>query len=372
MLYDLLGGLYNSSFVIEEMHEPWSSWKMLALRSCIQRILCLMSVVNRIPSYRFSVAPMLDWTDRHFRYFMRGITQHALFYTEMVTTPALLHGQAERYLQYDQQEHPLAIQLGGSHPHELATCAKMAQTWGYQEVNLNVGCPSDRVQNNRMGACLMAHPEIVADCFKAMQDAVSIPVSLKHRIGIDGRESYQELVDFVGQSVKAGCKEFIVHARIAILKGLSPKQNREIPPLRYDMAARLKADFPEVAFILNGGITTIDEAKEHLKTFDGVMVGRAAYQNCYEWARVDQQIFNDDSPVVTRYQALDRMRPYIEQHLASGGTLQNIAHHLLGLAHGISGAKRFRQLLSAEIYKREQPPMSLFDQALDILLQSEE
>lgn len=321
------------------------------------------------PSYRFSIAPMLDWTDKHFRYFARGLTKHALLYTEMITTGALLHGDTARYLACNQEEHPLSLQLGGSVPSELADCARLAEQWGYDEVNLNVGCPSDRVQNNLIGACLMAHPKLVADCFKAMRDAVSIPITIKHRIGIDGRDSYSELVDFVGQSIEAGCQQFIVHARIAILKGLSPKQNRDIPPLRYDVAAQLKKDFPNTVFIVNGGINTMDEAVSHLQIFDGVMVGRAAYHNCYEWATVDQQFFNSSEPVITRYQALERMRPYIEQHIVNGGVIQNITRHLLGLAQGFRGARRFRQLLSAEIYKKEVEPMKLFDQALDVLLQ---
>lgn len=322
-----------------------------------------------LPSYRFSVAPMLDWTDRHFRYFMRGLTQHALLYTEMITTGALLYGDAARYLAYNQAEHPLALQLGGSVPSELASCAKMAEQWGYDEVNLNVGCPSDRVQNNLIGACLMAHPKLVADCFKAMQDAVAIPVTIKHRIGIDGRDSYSELVDFVGQSVEAGCQRFIVHARIAILKGLSPKQNRDIPPLRYDLAAQLKKDFPETVFILNGGINSMQEVTNHLQTFDGVMVGRAAYHNCYEWAQVDQQLFNTNTPVITRAEAFSRMLPYIEQHVKEGGLVQHVSRHLLGIAQGFAGSRRIRQLLSADIHKQD--PLKVFEQVLAYLQSAE-
>lgn len=322
-----------------------------------------------LPSYRFSVAPMLDWTDRHFRYFMRGLTQHALLYTEMITTGALLYGDAARYLAYNQAEHPLALQLGGSVPSELASCAKMAEQWGYDEVNLNVGCPSDRVQNNLIGACLMAHPKLVADCFKAMQDAVAIPVTIKHRIGIDGRDSYNELVDFVGQSVEAGCQRFIVHARIAILKGLSPKQNRDIPPLRYDLAAQLKKDFPDTVFILNGGINSMQEVTNHLQTFDGVMVGRAAYHNCYEWAQVDQQSFNSNTPVITRAEAFSRMLPYIEQHVKEGGLVQHISRHLLGIAQGFAGSRRIRQLLSTDIHKQD--PLKVFEQVLAYLQSAE-
>lgn len=322
-----------------------------------------------VPSYRFSVAPMLDWTDRHYRYFMRGLTKHALLYTEMITTGALLYGDAARYLAYNQVEHPLALQLGGSVPNELATCAKMANQWGYDEVNLNVGCPSDRVQNNLIGACLMAHPKLVADCFKAMQDVVDIPITIKHRIGIDGRESYSELVDFVGQIVEAGCQRFIIHARIAILKGLSPKQNRDVPPLRYEVAAQLKKDFPNTIFILNGGINTMQEVNQHLQTFDGVMVGRAAYHNCYEWAQVDQLLFASNESVISRSDAFSRMLPYIEKHVIEGGIVQHISRHLLGIAQGFPGSRRIRQLLSADIHKQD--PVDVFAQVLANLQSSE-
>ncbi|EXF45797.1 tRNA-dihydrouridine synthase A [Pseudomonas sp. BAY1663] len=228
---------------------------------------------------------MMDWTDRHCRFFLRQLSRHTLLYSEMVTTGALLHGDAARFLRHDESEHPLALQLGGSVPAELAACAKLAETAGYDEVNLNVGCPSDRVQNNMIGACLMGHPQLVADCVKAMRDAVGIEVTVKHRIGINGRDSYAELCDFVGQVRDAGCRSFTVHARIAILEGLSPKQNREVPPLRYDVAAQLKRDFPDLEIVLNGGIKTLDECREHLRTFDGVMLGREAYHNPYLLAR---------------------------------------------------------------------------------------
>lgn len=222
---------------------------------------------------RFSVAPMMDWTDRHCRFFLRLLSKQTLLYTEMVTTGALLHNDADRFLRHDVSEHPLALQLGGSVPADLAACARLAEQAGYDEVNLNVGCPSDRVQNNMIGACLMAHPALVADCVKAMRDAVATPVTVKHRIGINGRDSYAELCDFVGQVREAGCRSFTVHARIAILEGLSPKENREIPPLRYDVAAQLKADFPDLEIVLNGGIKTLGECQAHLQTFDGVMLG---------------------------------------------------------------------------------------------------
>ena len=317
-------------------------------------------------SRRFSVAPMMDWTDRHCRYFLRQLSSRALLYTEMVTTGALLHGDARRFLRYHEDEHPLALQLGGSNPDELAACARLAEEHGYDEVNLNVGCPSDRVQNNMIGACLMAHPQRVADCIRAMQDAVSIPVTVKHRIGINGRDSYAELCDFVGTVHDAGCTSFTVHARIAILEGLSPKENREVPPLRYEVAAQLKQDFPDLEIVLNGGIKTLEECQQHLQTFDGVMLGREAYHNPYLLAHVDQQLFALERPVISRADALQRMQPYIEKHLAEGGAMHHVTRHVLGLAQGFPGARRFRQLLSVDVHKT-QNPLLLLEQAIELL-----
>ncbi|HCP54050.1 MAG: tRNA dihydrouridine(20/20a) synthase DusA [Pseudomonadaceae bacterium] len=318
-------------------------------------------------SRRFSVAPMMDWTDRHCRFFLRQLSRNALLYTEMVTTGALLHGDTARFLRHDEAEYPLALQLGGSTPADLAACAKLAEAAGYDEVNLNVGCPSDRVQNNMIGACLMAHPALVADCVKAMRDAVSIPVTVKHRIGIDGRDSYAELSDFVGTVRDAGCESFTVHARIAILSGLSPKENREVPPLRYEVAAQIKEDFPELEIILNGGIKTLEDCKTHLETFDGVMLGREAYHNPYLLAQVDQQLFGCDRPVLSRYEAMLSMRGYIEQHLQEErAAMHHVTRHMLGLAQGFKGARRFRQLLSVDIHKAPNP-MELFDQAALLL-----
>lgn len=313
-------------------------------------------------SRRFSVAPMMDWTDRHCRYFLRLLSAHTLLYTEMVTTGALLNGEAERFLRHDDTEHPLALQLGGSVPADLAACARMAQAAGYDEVNLNVGCPSDRVQNNMIGACLMAHPGLVADCVKAMREAVEVPVTVKHRIGINGRDSYEQLVEFVGQVQEAGCTSFTVHARIAILEGLSPKENRDIPPLRYDVVARLKADFPQLEIVLNGGIKTLEDCQAHLQTFDGVMLGREAYHNPYLLAQVDQQLFGSIAPAISRSEALARLRPYIARHLAAGGAMHHITRHILGLGQGFPGARRFRQLLSVDIHKAADP-LALLDQA---------
>ncbi|MCQ4311750.1 tRNA dihydrouridine(20/20a) synthase DusA [Pseudomonas stutzeri] len=315
---------------------------------------------------RFSVAPMMDWTDRHCRFFLRQLSRHALLYTEMVTTGALINGDAERFLRHDETEYPLALQLGGSVPADLAACAKMAEDAGYDEVNLNVGCPSDRVQNNLIGACLMGHPALVADCVKAMRDAVEVDVTVKHRIGINGRDSYAELCDFVGQVREAGCRSFTVHARIAILEGLSPKENREVPPLRYDVAAKLKEDFPDLEIILNGGIKTLDECETHLEHFDGVMLGREAYHNPYLLAQVDARLFGNNEPVISRADALRRMRPYIQRHLDAGGSMHHITRHVLGLGQGFPGARRFRQLLSVDIHKTKDP-LALLDQATSLL-----
>lgn len=318
------------------------------------------------PSRRFSVAPMMDWTDRHCRFFLRLLSQHALLYTEMVTTGALLHGDRARFLDHDASEHPLALQLGGSVPAELAACAKLAEDWGYDEVNLNVGCPSDRVQHNMIGACLMGHPALVADCVKAMRDAVSIAVTVKHRIGINGRDSYAELCDFVGQVAEAGCRSFTVHARIAILEGLSPKENREVPPLRYEVAAQLKRDFPALEVVLNGGIKTLEECRTHLQTFDGVMLGREAYHNPYLLAEVDRQLFGIERAAPSRGDVLRQLRPYIERHLAQGGAMHHITRHVLGLAQGFPGARRFRQVLSVDVHKSP-APLSVFDHAIELL-----
>ncbi|MET0611114.1 MAG: tRNA dihydrouridine(20/20a) synthase DusA [Pseudomonas caspiana] len=318
------------------------------------------------PSRRFSVAPMMDWTDRHCRFFLRLLSKNALLYTEMVTTGALLNADPHSFLQHDEAEHPLALQLGGSVPADLAACARMAEAVGYDEVNLNVGCPSDRVQNNMIGAVLMAHPQLVADCVKAMRDAVSIPVTVKHRIGINGRDSYEQLCEFVGTVRDAGCTSFTVHARIAILEGLSPKENRDIPPLRYDVAAQLKRGFPDLEIILNGGIKTLEQCQEHLQVFDGVMLGREAYHNPYLLAEVDQQLFGSDAPVISRAEALAAMRPYIAAHIQSGGSMHHVTRHVLGLGTGFPGARRFRQLLSVDIHKT-QDPLALLDQAAGLL-----
>lgn len=305
---------------------------------------------NHAP-YRFSVAPMMDWTDRHCRYFHRLLSKNALLYTEMVTTGALIHGDHQRFLQFNAEEHPVALQLGGSNPRELAICAKMAEDYGYDEVNLNVGCPSDRVQNGRFGACLMLEPALVADCVAAMRAAVSIPVTVKSRIGVDDHDSYPELVHFISTVAAAGCQQFIVHARKAWLSGLSPKQNREVPPLQYELVYQLKIDFPELKFILNGGVTSLTQAEQILAHVDGVMVGREAYQNPYMLAAVDRQLFASDAPELSRNEVVALLMPYIEQQLQAGLRLNTVVRHILGLFHGQYGGRAFRRHLSENATK---------------------
>nr|WP_269209205.1 tRNA dihydrouridine(20/20a) synthase DusA [Chromobacterium vaccinii] len=300
----------------------------------------------RLPSRRMSVAPMLDWTDRHYRYFARQITRHTWLYTEMVTTGALLNGDVARHLRFDEAEHPIALQLGGSEPAELAACAKLAAEWGYDEVNLNVGCPSERVQKGAFGACLMAEPKLVSDCVKAMRDAVDIDVTVKHRIGIDQIEHYDYLREFVDTVAEAGCRTFIVHARNAILKGLSPKENREIPPLKYDYVYRLKRERPDLEILINGGVKTNAEIAEHLKHVDGVMVGREAYHNPWLMADWDALFYGDEAAGPERAAVVDAMMPYVTERLGDGSNVRHIARHILGLFQGLPGARNWRRMLS--------------------------
>lgn len=302
-------------------------------------------------AHRFCVAPMLDWTDKHCRYFHRLLSKNALLYTEMVTTGALIYGNSQRFLQFNSEEHPVALQLGGSNPHDLATCTKMAEDFGYDEVNLNVGCPSDRVQNGKFGACLMAEPQLVADCVAAMQASVKIPVTVKSRIGIDDRDSYEELTHFIDTVAQAGCNTFIIHARKAWLKGLSPKENREVPPLRYDVVFQLKKDFPELEIVINGGITTLEQSMELLQNVDGVMLGREVYQNPYLLAAVDRLLFGDDAEIKSREQIIVELLPYIQKNLASEVRLNSVIRHVLGLFHGEYGARLWRRYLSENAYK---------------------
>ncbi|MDE9534710.1 tRNA dihydrouridine(20/20a) synthase DusA [Xenorhabdus bovienii] len=305
----------------------------------------------KFPLNRFSVAPMLDWTDRHCRYFHRLLSKEALLYTEMVTTGAIIHGKGN-YLAYNEEEHPLALQLGGSEPQALAQCAKIAQEQGYDEINLNVGCPSDRVQNGRFGACLMGEAKLVADGVKAMQDVVDIPVTVKTRIGIDEQDSYEFLCDFIDTVVKnSDCDNFIIHARKAWLSGLSPKENREIPPLDYPRVYQLKKDFPQLTLSINGGIKSLEEAKQHLQYVDGVMIGREAYQNPSILAHVDRELFNKAASVVNTIDAIKALYPYIERELSKGTYLGHITRHILGIFQGIPGARQWRRHLSENAHK---------------------
>ncbi len=289
---------------------------------------------------------MLDWTDRHCRYFHRTLSRRARLYTEMITTGALLHGDLARHLDFDSAERPVALQLGGSEPDELAHCARLGERWGYDEINLNCGCPSERVQRGSFGACLMAEPALVADCVRAMRDAVSIPVTVKHRIGLDRNEDYGFVRDFVGHLFDADCRVFIVHARNAWLKGLSPKENREVPPLRYATVHRLKRDFPSATFVLNGGLHTLAEARAQLAFVDGVMLGRAAYHDPYLLAQVDASLFDADAAVPARADIVAAMEDYLRRAVAAGERPRAIVSHMLGLYQGRPGARRWRRMLS--------------------------
>ena len=307
------------------------------------------TTINRL----FSIAPMMDWSDHNCRFFWRLLTRQALLYTEMVTTGALIHGDRARFLHFNTEEHPVALQLGGSDPKDLARCARWAQEWGYDEVNLNCGCPSDRVQSGMFGACLMARPELVSDCVKAMVDNCDIPVTVKHRIGIDHMETYEELVGFVEPVAAAGCTVFIVHARKAWLQGLSPRENREIPPLNYPWVYQLKKDFPQLTIVVNGGIQTLQECQSHLQHVDGVMLGREAYQNPWMLAQVDEVLFGMDNAAKSRDDVITALLPYTERQLAGGAQLNHITRHILGLYQGVAGARKFRRHLSENAYKKE-------------------
>ena len=290
---------------------------------------------------------MMDWTDRHCRTFHRQLSRHTWLYTEMVTTGALLHGDVPRHLDFDAAEQPVALQLGGSEPADLAAAARLGEQWGYKEINLNCGCPSERVQRGAFGACLMAEPELVAACVKAMRDAVSIPVTVKHRIGIDTIEHYDFVRDFVGLVAEAGCDTFIVHARNAILKGLSPKENREIPPLRYEVAYQLKQEFPQLEILINGGIVTYDEMARHLQHVDGVMIGREAYHQPYVLAEMDIRFYGDaEAPVRSRLDVELAMQGYIGDMVERGGYMGAVTRHMLGLYRGVAGGRGWRRVLS--------------------------
>lgn len=311
----------------------------------------------------FSVAPMLDWTDRHERYFLRLMSQHAVLYTEMITTGALIYGDRPRFIRYHQDEHPVAIQLGGSDPVDLASCAKIAEDAGFDEININVGCPSNRVQSGMFGACLMAKPERVAQCVDAMRQVVDIPVTIKHRIGIDEDESAEQLFEFVETVSQAGCETFIVHARKAWLKGLSPKENRDVPPLRYEMVHELKQKMPELEIIINGGLCDLTDAHEQLQYVDGVMLGREVYHNPFIMTEVDQRFYGKSHSSPGRLEIIESFYPYMEMELSQGTRLHAMSRHILGLFNAMPGARKWRRYIS-ENAPREDAGIEVIKEAL--------
>ncbi len=317
---------------------------------------------------RLSVAPMMDWTTSHHRNFIRLLSHHILLYTEMVTTGAIIHGDRDRFLSFQSAEQPIALQLGGSDPKELAKCARFGEDYGYDEINLNCGCPSDRVQSGRFGACLMAEPELVAECISTMQSSITIPVTVKTRLGIDDRDSYAELSHFIQTIAATGCKTFILHARKAWLNGLSPKENREIPPLCYDTVHHIKRDFPQLEIIINGGIKTLAQCNEQLQGIDGVMIGREAWHNPYMLAQADQQIYGDDRSVDSREKIVDKLLPYIQEQLGNGIYLNHLTRPILGLYLGQPGARLWRRILSEGSCKKE-AGIEVIEQALKTVTQ---
>ena len=314
--------------------------------------------MNRL-DYRLCTAPMMDWSDRHCRYFFRQLSPHAVVYTEMITAAALIHGDVDRHLRFDPAEHPVALQLGGSDPDELAHCARLGERYGYDEINLNCGCPSERVQHGAFGACLMAEPRLVADCVKAMRDAVSIPVTVKHRLGIDSIDSYEFVRDFVGTLADAGCHAFIAHARNAILKGLSPKENRDVPPLRYAFVHRLKRDFPDSCVVINGGIDSPDAVAAQLPHVDGVMLGRTAYHDPHVLAECEARLFGGKPQ--SRHGIVDRMHAYLVREVAAGTPVRSVVRHMLGLFHGQPNARAWRRTLSDSRRLAENSPDILYE-----------
>jgi tRNA-dihydrouridine synthase A len=319
--------------------------------------------MTRPTSHRLCVAPMMEWTDRHERYFLRLIACKVRLYTEMIPTGAILRGDTDRFLRFDPAEHPVALQLGGADPEALARCAAIGQQYGYDEINLNVGCPSGRVQNARFGACLMAEPDLVARCVAAMAGAVDLPVTIKTRIGIDDQDSYGFLMRLVEAVAVAGCATLVLHARKALLRGLNPRQNREIPPLRYDVVRRIKRDFPWLQVVVNGGIRTLDQARARLAEVDGVMIGREAYQNPYVLAAWEREILATTHAVPSREEIVLRLLPYLERELAEGTPLKAITRHLMGLFNGLPGARTWRRHLSEEVHRPGAGP-EVIDQAL--------
>ena len=311
--------------------------------------------------WRLCVAPMMDWTDRHCRFFLRQISRHVRLYTEMVTAAALRHGDLARHLDFSAEERPLALQLGGSDPAALAHGARLGERWGYDEINLNCGCPSERVQTGSFGACLMAEPQLVADCVKAMRDAVSLPVTVKHRIGLDHEQGYAFVRDFVGTVAAAGCAVFIVHARNAVLKGLSPKENREIPPLRREVVHRLKQDYPALTIVTNGGLTDWAAIEGEWQAVDGAMLGRAAYHDPWLLSAADARLTGESAPAIARADVVHGLVRYAEEQAARGVPLRAIARHALGLYHGVPGGRRYRRLLSEPLQLRDASPRLLLD-----------
>ncbi|MBS13692.1 MAG: tRNA dihydrouridine(20/20a) synthase DusA [Gemmatimonadetes bacterium] len=315
---------------------------------------------------RFCVAPMMDCTDQHERYFLRLISRHAVLYTEMVTASAILHGDLERLLGFNEEEHPVALQLGGSDPGDLAAAARIGTDFGYDEINLNVGCPSDRVQSGGFGACLMAEPELVSACVSAMQEVTTVPVTVKTRIGIDDQDSYEALCEFVERVRGGGCRTFIFHARKAWLQGLSPKENREIPPLKYETVYRLKADYPDLEVLINGGIRTLEAVSEQLEHVDGVMMGRAAYENPYLLADVDTAIYGEAGGARSRREVVTAFAEYAERQTQRGARLHQMTRHITGLYSGIPGARRWRRHLTEEAVKDRASP-SLIEEAANFV-----
>lgn len=306
---------------------------------------------------RLSVAPMMDWTDRFDRYFLRLLSRRTLLYTEMITAMAIRHGDVERLLAFDPAEHPVACQIGGAEPEDISIAARHVAARGYDEINLNIGCPSDRVQSGRFGACLMAEPDLVHDLVAAARESADIPVTVKSRIGIDGRESYDDLAHFIDRVRAAGCRTFVIHARIAILRGLSPKENREIPPLKYPYVHRIKQDFPDLEIIINGGIRTLEDAREHCRRVDGAMIGRAAYQTPYMLSDADRVVFGDQAATrPDRHDVIASYLPYIERERAKGVPLHHMTRHILGLFNGRPGARTWRRFLSENAYRANAGP----------------
>jgi len=339
-----------------QFHRPPIELEREPVKSAVMNTVC-RDELNRT----LSVAPMMDWTDRHCRYFHRLLAPAALLYTEMVTTGAILHGDADRFLAFSPEEHPLALQLGGSDPEDLAACARLAEKHGFDEVNLNVGCPSDRVQRGRFGACLMLEPDLVTDCMTAMLDTVRIPVTIKSRLGVDDHYSYESMRDFVGKVSESGCRVFIMHARKAVLAGLSPKQNRDIPPLHHDWVYRLKQEMPGLEIVINGGIDSVPSVLAHLACVDGVMLGRAAYQTPWVLAQCQQRLFDWNSDI-DRVDIIAQMTDYIKRQVSAGTAVKHISRHMLGLFQGLPGARAWRRHLSENAW-RDDKNVELLSQA---------